>query len=103
VKPASLGLAFVLELAALAALAYWGWGVAWGLAIAAPAAWIVLWAVFGSPRARVKLSPSRHLAFEVVMFGSAAVALWAAGQPVWAIVFAAVWAVNRSLIAARGG
>ena len=37
------------------------------------------------------------------MFGSAAVALWAAGQPVWAIVFAAVWAVNRSLIAARGG
>ena len=102
-KPASLGLAFVLELAALAALAYWGWGVAWELAIAAPAAWIVLWAVFGSPRAKVKLSASRHLAFEVVMFGSAAVALWAAGQPVWAIAFAAVWAVNRSLIAARGG
>ncbi|MGH3139055.1 MAG: YrdB family protein [Gaiellales bacterium] len=100
-RPASLGLAFVLELAALAALAYWGWGVTWALAIAAPVAWIALWAVFGSPKARVKLSPSLHLAFEVVMFGSAAVALWAAGQPVWAVGFAAVLAVNRTLTAAR--
>jgi uncharacterized protein DUF2568 len=99
-RAASLALAFLLELAALAALAYWGWGTAGALVVAAPAAWIALWAVFGSPRAKVKLSSGGHLAFEIAMFGAAAVALWASGQTAWAIVFAVVWVMNRALVAA---
>jgi hypothetical protein len=100
VSAASLALQFLLELASLAALAYWGWGTTWPLAIAAPAIWIVLWAVFGSPRARVKLSTAWRLAFEAAMFGAAAVALWAADQGGLAILFAVVCVANRAHTAA---
>ena len=75
-KAANLALRFFLELAALAALAYWGWGVTWVLAILAPAAWIVLWATFGSPKARVTLSTPQRIVFEALVFGAAAAALW---------------------------
>jgi len=102
VKAANLALRFFLELAALAALVYWGWGVAWVLAIAAPAAWIMLWATFGSPKARVTLSTPLRIAFEALVFGAAAAALWAAGQPVWAVVLFAAWAANRAVLTALG-
>ena len=101
-KTANLALRFVLELAALAALAYWGWGLSWVLAIAAPAAWIALWATFGSPKARVTLSTPQRIAFEAVVFGAAAVALWAAGQEVWAVVLFAAWAANRAVLTVYG-
>ena len=95
-KAANLALRFFLELAAIAALAYWGWGVTWVLAIAAPAVWIALWATFGSPKARVKLSTPWRIVFEAVVFAAAAAALWAAGQGVWAVVLFAAWAANRA-------
>jgi Protein of unknown function (DUF2568) len=97
-KAPNLALRFVLELAALAALAYWGRGVSWVLAIAAPAAWIVLWATFGSPKARVTLTTAQRIAFEAIVFGAAAVALWAAGQEVWALVLFAAWAGNKTVL-----
>jgi len=103
VKAANLALRFFLELAALAALAYWGWGVTWVLAVAAPAAWIALWATFGSPKAKVTLSTPQRIGFEAVVFGAAAGALWAAGQPVWAVVLFAAWAANRAVLTALGG
>jgi len=103
VKAANLALRFFLELAALAALAYWGWGVTWVLAVAAPAAWIALWATFGSPKAKVTLSTPQRIGFEAVVFGAAAGALWAAGQPVWAVVLFAAWAANRPVLTALGG
>jgi hypothetical protein len=103
VKAANLAVRFLLELAALAALAYWGWGVSWVLAIAAPAAWIALWATFGSPKARVTLSTPQRIAFEAVVFAAAAVALWAAGQEVWAVVLCAAWAANRAVLTMYGG
>ena len=102
-KAANLALRFFLELAALAALAYWGWGVTWVLAIAAPAAWIGLWATFGSPKARVTLSTTQRIVFEALVFGAAAAALWAAGQPVWAVVLFGAWAANRAVLTAYGG
>ena len=102
-KAANLALRFFLELAALAALAYWGWGVTWVLAILAPAAWIVLWATFGSPKARVTLSTTQRIVFEALVFGAAAAALWAAGQPVWAVVLFGAWAANRAVLTAYGG
>jgi hypothetical protein len=102
-KAANLAVRFFLELAALAALAYWGWGVSWVLAILAPAAWIVLWATFGSPKAKVPLSTPGRIAFEAIVFGAAAVALWAAGRPVWGVVLFAAWAVNKTILTAYEG
>ena len=99
-KAANLALRFFLELAVLAALAYWGWGVTWVLAIAAPAAWIALWATFGSPKARIELSTPWRIVFEAVVFGAAAAALWAAGQEVGALVLFAAWAANRAALTA---
>ena len=99
-KAANLAVRFVLELAALAALAYCGWGVTWVIAIAAPAVWVVLWATFGSPKARVKLSTPWRIVFEAVVFGAAAAALWATGQEVWALVLFAAWAANRATLTA---
>jgi hypothetical protein len=100
VKAANLALRFALELAALAALAYWGWGVSWVLAIAAPAAWIALWATFGSPKARVTLSTPQRIVFEALVFGAAAVALGAAGEPVWGVILFVAWATNRAVLTA---
>jgi hypothetical protein len=56
-----LTLAFLSELAALAALAVWGWSVGdstgWrvALAVAAPAVAAGLWGVFAAPRAAVRV------------------------------------------------
>jgi hypothetical protein len=100
---ANLAVRFFLELAALAALAYWGWGVSWVLAILAPAAWIALWATFGSPKAKVPLSTPQRIAFEAIVFGAASVALWAAGRPVWGAVIFAAWAVNKAILTAYEG
>jgi Protein of unknown function (DUF2568) len=102
VRAANLALRFLLELAALAALAYWGWGVTWVLAIAAPAAWIALWATFGSPKARVTPSTPQRIVFETIVFGAAAVALWGAGQEILGVALFAAWAVNRAVLTRLG-
>jgi hypothetical protein len=102
VKAANLALRFALELAALAALAYWGWCVSWVLAIAAPAAWIALWATFGSPKARVTLSTPQRIVFEALVFGAAAVALGAAVRPAWGVILFVAWAANRAVLTALG-
>ena len=101
-KGANLTLRFVLEVCAIFAMGYWGWhahsGLSrWLMVIAAPAAWIALWGLFGSPKARVDLSAPAHLGFEIVMAGVAAVALYVAGRPELAVGFAVVCVVNRLL------
>jgi hypothetical protein len=76
VKAANLALRFALELAALA------------------------WATFGSPKARVTLSPPQRIVFEALVFGAAAVALGAAGEPVWGVILFVAWAANRAVLTA---
>jgi Protein of unknown function (DUF2568) len=103
-KALNLALRFALELASLAALAYWGWHdsestvVKLLLAIGAPLVWAVLWGVFASPKARVPLHPGARLAFEVAAFGSAVIALASAGRPGLALLLALLCTVNRILI-----
>jgi hypothetical protein len=60
IKAANLGLAFLLELGGLAALGYWGYQTGtgplrWVLAIGAPLLLAVIWGVFLSPQATVRL------------------------------------------------
>ncbi|WP_030689532.1 YrdB family protein [Streptomyces globisporus] len=100
------GLAFLLELAALAVLAWWGWGSAEGvvlrllLAVAAPALAAVVWGLFAAPRARIPVPLPAVLLVKALVFGAAAVALQALGRPVWALSFAVVALLNTALATA---
>lgn len=103
------GLALFLELAALAVLAWWGWASADPvalrllLAVAAPAAAAVLWGLFAAPRARFSVPLPGVLTVKAVVFGAAALALFALGHSTWAIVFGAVAVVNTVLVTAGRG
>jgi hypothetical protein len=94
------GLAFLLELLMLAALAWWGYQAVGALAarivlmVAAPALAIVIWGLFAAPRARIKLPVAGVLAVKTVIFGTAAAAVYSRGQHGLAIAFAVVAAVN---------
>ncbi|WP_406064952.1 YrdB family protein [Streptomyces sp. NBC_01077] len=100
------GLAFLLELAALAVLARWGWESAETfaprllLAVAAPTAAAVLWGMFAAPKARVRVPLAGVLAVKALVFGAAAAALHALGRDGWAIAFAVVVVVNTALATA---
>ena len=107
-KGANLALAFLLELCALAALGYWGFHTGrgtlakLGLGLGAPLLAAVVWGLFVAPQATVAVPRPVHLALEVAVFGLAAVALYAAGQPPLALAFALVVVLNRVLIAVWG-
>jgi hypothetical protein len=98
-------LAFLIELAMLAAFAYAGWvgpEPIWlkiVLAIALPALAMVLWAVWAAPKAgKRRLTEPGLTLFKIAIFGVATAALWAAGQGYLATVFGVLAAIN--LIAA---
>ena len=87
----TLTVRFLCELAMLAALAFWGFGVADGLwalvlGIGAPVLAAAVWGAFVAPRARWPVPAPLRVAIELVLFGVAAAALAAAGQPVAAVV-----------------
>ncbi len=98
-KNANLGLRFLLELGALAAVAYWGFttgdgALRWVLAVAAPAAVAVVWWLFVSPKAAVDASRPVRLVIELGVWTAAGVALWAAGHPGLGIAFFVVAVVS---------
>jgi hypothetical protein len=102
-RAANLGLRFLLELVMLAGLAVGGWeigGVV--LAIAAPAAAVVLWALFVAPKASRRLTDPAKVALEIVLFAAATVGWFAAGLAPVAIAFALLVVVNLTLLFAWG-
>lgn len=102
-----LTLAFLLELCALAALGYWGLRVGGGpitklvLGLGAPLLAAALWGVFAAPRAPVSV-PLARLAVQLVIFGSAAVALYATAHAELALTFAILVAVNSAMVRLGG-
>jgi hypothetical protein len=103
VRAANLTLKFLLELAAIAAFAYWGASVGHGgvavlVAIAAPTLIAVLWGRFAAPRARRRLPTATRIVFELTVFALAVAALAAAGQPLAAAVLGFVVCVNALLL-----
>ncbi|WP_369390833.1 YrdB family protein [Streptomyces sp. CG1] len=98
-------LAFVIELAALACLSWWGFSAGGNLAlplhgllgVGTPLLAVVLWSLFAAPRARLR--PALPLVFVVkaVVLGGGAAALYAVGHPVAAVVMAVVVVVNTAL------
>jgi hypothetical protein len=108
IKAVNAAVRFLLELCALGALGYWGFrtgsamAVKIALGIGMPVLAAVLWMIFGAPGAPRQLLGPWHLALEVLILGGAAVALYAAGQQVLAVAFAAVIVVNEILLYALG-
>jgi len=100
---ANLTVAFLLELCALAALGYWGVHVGGGpatrtaLGIGAPLLAAVLWGLFAAPRAPVSL-PAVTFAVKLLVFGSAALALYATGHRALAAAFAVLVVANTLLL-----
>ena len=101
----NLALAFLLELGALAALAYWGFHIGtstalhWVLAIVFVAVAIVLWASFAAAaKPRFAVPVWFKIFIKTLVYGSATIGLYVSGQHTLAIVCAAVVIVNASLI-----
>lgn len=98
-NPINLAVRFLLELAALGALAYWGWTQHTGLlryllALGLPLLAAVLWGVFAVPGDRsrsggapVPVPGILRLLLELLLFGSAAWCLFDAGQVLLANMF----------------
>jgi hypothetical protein len=97
----NLGLRFVLELCALAALAYGGWhlpGPVWSRvlsAVALPLVAAVIWARWVAPKASHPIPDPQRLIPEWIVFGGAVVALILTGHPILAAALAVLAAVNR--------
>ena len=98
-NPLNLALRFVLELAALFALGYWGWTQNDGiwqpvLGLGVPLIAAVVWGVFrvpGDPKdAPVAVPGVVRLLIEAVFFGAAVALLAAAEQPTAALVFGVI-------------
>ncbi len=101
-KNANLALRFLLELGALAAVAYWGYktgdgALRWVLAIGAPVAVAVVWWLFVSPKAAVDAPQPVRLLVELGVWTAAAGALWAAGHAALGIAFLVVAVVSGVL------
>ena len=101
VRAANLTLRFVLELCALAALAYGGWhtpGPVWSrllLTVALPLVAAVVWGRWVAPKASRPLPDPQRLVPEWLVFGGATVALALTGHPAWAATLAGLAAANR--------
>ena len=95
-KGMNLGVAFLLELGAVAAYGYWGFIVGpntltkIALGLGAPALAIIVWAIFGAPRSQTHLEGAAYLALQAIFFGGAALALAVAGQRGVGVAFALI-------------
>ena len=106
-RPANAGLRFLLELSALAAVAYWGWSEHSGvwrvvLVVAGPLAIALVWGRWVAPKAKARVGDPWKLVIEVLVFGSAVAALAAADQVVLAVVLAAAALLHLGLTFALG-
>lgn len=104
-KSANLALRFLLELAGLAALAYWGFHTGtrsltkWGLGIGAPVAVAVVWALFVAPNATITMPDAVRIGLQVIVFGAAAFGLYVTARRSVAIGYAIVVVLNAALMA----
>lgn len=100
IKGANLAVTFILELCLLVAFGYWGFTTGDSLwlkillGIGTPVLAAVLWGLFMAPKAARRLPSPWHEIAQVVFFALGTAALYAAGQPTFALLFAVVFAVN---------
>jgi hypothetical protein len=102
-KGINLGVRFLLELAMLAAVCYWGfkthsgWGMKILFGVALPLLMAVIWGYFMAPRSTHRLSGIPFTVLDFVLLGSGAVALYASGQINLAWLYALILIVSEVL------
>lgn len=100
----NLLVAFLLELALLAALGYWGFHVGDNMAlkillgIGAPLLVAVFWGLLLAPRALVHVKEPLHLLLATAVFAIGVAALVAAGRPAWGWALGALFVINQLLL-----
>jgi len=103
-RTGNLALRFFLELAALAASAYWGATTATGhisqiaLAVALPSLVAILWALFISPKARFPTGSFGRALLGLIVFLLAAAALWSRDRTALAMVYGSLAVISSVLI-----
>lgn len=106
-KAANLALKFLLELAAFAALAWWGATVGSGVvsvlvAVAAPLGAIVLWGLFAAPRASRRLPLPARVPLELAILGLAALGLGVVAGVTAGLALGVLIVLNAALLTAFG-
>jgi hypothetical protein len=102
---ANEGSAFLLEVAALAMLAWWGATGRASVALAvlfgagAPLAAAIVWGLFAAPRAKIRLPMAGIVAIKALVFGAASAALWGLGWQRLATTFGAIAFANTVIAA----
>lgn len=97
-------LAFLLELAMIVSLGYWGYQstdsalLKWLLAIGLPAVAILVWARYFAPKATRRLSIVPGALLSLGLFLLAALALYSVNQPAAAMVLVVAAIINRTLV-----
>jgi hypothetical protein len=95
---------FLLEIAAVAALVWWGIKTGTddlsraGLAVLAAGALILVWALVVAPKARNPLSPLTRWLIGTALLMIAVVALWSVGPAELAILFGVVVVVDTAVL-----
>lgn len=95
---------FLLELAGVAALVWWGIKVGTddisraGLALLAGGGLILVWALVVAPKARNPLPPLTRWLIGTVLLMVAAVALWTVGEEELAVVFAVLVGIDTAVL-----
>lgn len=95
-------LAFLLELAALAALAWWGFSTGEGatpflLGLGTPALAITLWSLFAAPKARLRPGLPLVLLVKALVLGGGAAAVYGVGHPEAAVATAVLVTANTAM------
>ncbi|MEU5592526.1 DUF2568 domain-containing protein [Streptomyces sp. NPDC020298] len=63
---------------------------------------VALWVLFGSPKATYKTRGTARVGFELLWFGAGVTALLLAGATEWAIAFALVCLLSKTLAVVWG-
>lgn len=109
VHPLNLAVRFLLEIAALFSLGYWGWSQHQGilrvvLVVILPVIAAALWGIFSTPgdrsrsaKAIVAVPGLVRLIVELALFSLAVWAFFAADRPIVAVIFGAVAVVHYGI------
>ncbi len=99
-KSANLALSFFLELCMVVAYGYWGFATGNGLiaqlllGIGVPLGVIVIWGIFMAPASSRRLRGAAHWVLEIILFAASMAAVFMAGRPDLALMFAVLYIIN---------
>jgi len=103
IKVANLALSLFLEFCMVVGFAYWGFNTGSSLmaqlflGIGVPMGVIVVWGIFLAPASTRRLHGRPHWVLEIILFAASISAVFMAGRPTLAGVFAAIYAINVML------